>query len=191
MGFRISHLASRMAPQEMADALGLAVSGTAAEMPQPGWWAARIAASGWTLLWAEDEDFGTRAPARAALAALSERADVLRCQVNETVMWSSAALWSGGRPVWTLAHAGDAGDVFDLRIEGTPPEEFAAIRDRQIALQRTDDGEVDHIFDVPLLVARVVTGFKHDEAVRPGDFGRFHLIVPPSRPGLLARLFRR
>jgi hypothetical protein len=138
-------------------------------------WVAKIH-GGWFLLIGNrcnhrliDEDF---------LARLSSRWKCVACSVEEHVMVSSAALWEAGEPVWEVTH--DAQDnIFHLASSGRLPEGFAATRDRVLREQEREGGQqagVDLVFDVPLLLAKSLTGYKHDEPVEflptppPGAF---------------------
>ena len=79
-------------------------------------------------------------------------------------MHSSASLWRDGSEVWSASHNGDQ-LVFDLTTSGTLPDSFQELRDRIWAKQESEGGEradVDHIFEIPLLLAKELTGFKHD-----------------------------
>lgn len=194
MGFRICTVAARCDADDLAQAMGLVARGGAADQPDGDWWAARLTESGWTLLWAEDERFGHMAEAR--IAALSCRADVVVCEINETVMYSSATLWRDGAVLWRVGHRGDGEDVHDLTVTGAPPDGLAAIRARQVARQQAGDGQVDYIFDIPVELAASLTGFRHDLYLPDEATDGFLLLEPevpaaPPRKGLLARLLGR
>lgn len=60
---------------------------------------------------------------------LNSRADVLACDLSETVMNSRAKGFRGGARQWEIFHD-PSEDRTDLQVSGTPPECFAAIRDR-------------------------------------------------------------
>jgi hypothetical protein len=173
MGYRICYIASPIPPGELAASLGLTVKGTSDEMPDGEWLVAKLKSSGWSVLWAEDEDFGKTA--RTTLIDLSRAADVILCEVNETVMWSSAEAFRNGASVWRIAHAGDGEDRYDLTVEGNPPEGFAAIRQALEQEQRDDDGTVDFIFEIPLDVAAASHGFRHDRYLEAAAVETFHL----------------
>lgn len=189
MGYRICYLAARMEPAAMARAFGLTVSGTAGEIPDYGaWWAARAGDTGWSILWAHDETFGEKSLDR--IAALSHETDVQHCVVNETVMCSSAELWSGGRRSWRVTHDGSGENAFDLTVEGTPPAMLVALRERHFAAQREAE-DVDHVFEVPLDLAAEQTGFRYGDGLALNGPDGVLLLEPPRRASLLARLFGR
>ena len=54
-----------------------------------------------------------------------------------------------------------------LETEGTLPPVFAPVRDRLSAERAGKQDRVDYIFDVPVEVAKALTGFRHDEDI-PG-----------------------
>ena len=80
-------------------------------------------------------------------------------------MASSSEMWSGGQRKWWLSHEGGDGPK-GLSTEGELPESFPAIRRDMEQLQVVEGGdnaEVDYIFEIPLKVAQLRVGFKHDE----------------------------
>ena len=81
-------------------------------------------------------------------------------------MVSCAGAWSEGVLLWRAEHDCQQG-LYHLYVEGEPPPEFVTLRAQAIAAQATAGGEeadVDCLFDVPVELARVATGFCHDEA---------------------------
>jgi hypothetical protein len=145
--------------------------------------------NGWTILWAQDETFG--AGARDWIEQLSNEADIVHCEVNETVMWCSAEYWSGGRSRWKATHRGDGDDRFDLTVEGDLPPGFAEIRDRHFQAQRDDGEDVDHVFEIPLELARSIIDYRHEDYLEADDVDAFLVLEPPLKKGILARLFGR
>ncbi len=189
MGFRISYLASKASPEILADHLSLTLGEPVTEMPSDDWWIATLKESGWTLLWSESEDFGQKSVGR--VAELSKQFDTYICEVNETVMWSSAELWKDGRQVWKVTHAGDGDDIFDLSQTGALPEGFPALKQEHISAQQNDGEDVDHIFDIPLDLAALDIGFRHDHYLEKGAVEAFITIAKPQKKGLLSRIFGR
>lgn len=178
MGYRICYIASPMPPVDLAATLGLTVTGTSDEMPDGGWWVARLKSSEWSVLWAEDEDFGKTS--RATLINWSHTADVILCEVNETVMWSSAEAFRNGASVWRITHVGDGENRYDLTVEGTPPEGFPAIRQSLEQEQQDDDGSVDFIFEIPLDLAAATHGFRHDRYLEAAAVESFYSLAGPT-----------
>lgn len=196
MGFRISYVTAPVPPAELAAALSLPLAGDSADMPGRGPWVAQIRATGWSVLWADDLRFV--ALHRPALLALSERAEVITCEIDETTMWCAAECLTGGASLWRVAHAGDGGNVHDLTVDGTPPESLARHRSAREAEQAAEDPSdpmmVDFIFEIPQDLAGDRSGFRQDEGLEPDQVGRFHRIAfaePPRRKGWFAGLFGR
>ncbi len=82
-------------------------------------------------------------------------------------MTCSAQFWSGGRKVWEVVH--DAQDnVNHLESAGEPLPASLELYRAKAAASHATDVEVDFMFDVPLLLARDITGFKHDEKLEEG-----------------------
>lgn len=185
MGYRICTIAAPVAPDILAAALGVAIGAVQPGEPARGWWIARLHPSGWSVLWAEETGFGARV--RPQVALLSQTVPVIHCEINETVMWSAAEAWSGGVPEWKVSHLGCDGDLFDLTVSGTPPPALGPIRAEHEARQRDVD-DCDHMFEIPLELARCLTGFRHDETTQAAAF---HLVLPPPRPSFWARLWGR
>lgn len=187
MGFRICYIASKLDPNEMVAALGLQIVGNEDEMPDSSWWIAVLKKSGWSVLWSEDEEFGARS--RDQLADLSHKADLVHCEVNETVMWSSSEFWSKGKSVWNVTHAGDGDDRFDLNTKGELPSQFSDIKEQQFQTQKNEEEDVDHIFEIPLDLAKSYIGFRHEDFLQRDDVDEFRIIAAPPKAGFLSRIF--
>ena len=149
--------------------------------------------NGWQVLWFNK--YGCPFFQEADLRRLSARCDIIRCLVEEHVMASSSELWSGGLRKWWLSHEGENGPK-GLEVEGEPPASFPGIRQEMEAKQAAEGGDkagVDYMFEIPLLVAENLVGFKHDE--------RCDLMVEPTfsvlsrgdtrGPSLFSRLLGR
>lgn len=187
MGFRISLLGFQ--DTSVTDALaaaGLVDTGEHDEANEAFFSGAAV--PGWYLLWVNDFDYASA----ERLARLSAGRTVLGVQVHEGVMVANVACYRDGEQHWAITHTGcDA--VRDLEAWGDLPAIFAGIRDQQFADQDAEDAgaaEVDHIFEIPLLVAKGLTGLKHDE-VPPVEwrFTRLEPISTGAKPSLLRRLF--
>jgi hypothetical protein len=113
---------------------------------------------------------------------LSRGCEVIACSVEEHVMFSRASGWKDGEQIWSITHAAEEGDAH-LEVEGEPPAGFAAIRDR-LTRQQEEEGGADFIFNIPVDMAKEITGYIHDEA--PGfTFDNF------VKPTFLQRIFGR
>jgi len=111
------------------------------------------------------------------LASLSKKYSVTACAVEEHVMFSSAQ-WVGGKCVWRAEHQGEDGPIH-LETSGSLPASFTAIAAEQKAAQEAEggaDADVDLYFEIPLLVAKGITGFKHDEVIEGIDYDRFDVL---------------
>lgn len=187
MGFRICYLAARLPPEQFVEALSLSVSGTVHEQPHGDWWTAFLTESNWSIIWCEDESFGSRSA--ETISEISKRSDVIHCQVNETVMWSSSEYWSAGKVLWRVAHDGSGDDKFNLTAEGELPRDFEKIREQHTYDQRTDSEDCDHMFEIPLELARSFLSFRHENILTSVNVDEFYILAPPRRTSILSRLF--
>jgi hypothetical protein len=116
--------------------------------------------NGWFILFSND--FGLLS--EELLAMLSARGLVVGCQVHENLMISLACAYERGAFQWMLTHNSDQGRR-DLGVYGSPPPEFAEIRDRLMKEQEDDGGDrsiVDFYFDIPVETARSLSGYRYD-----------------------------
>lgn len=128
-----------------------------------------------------------------SLENLSASCRIVSGMVEEHVMYSAASEYRRGRLVWRVSHQGDK-DVFDLSAEGELPKEFEDVKREIWAQQEAENAgpaEVDHIFEIPLRVARGICGFKHDDADEDDDGLEFTRLIVPPAPSFLSRLFGR
>lgn len=93
---------------------------------------------------------------------LNPHGRTVACQLEEHVMYSFAAQWTGGRCDWRVWHSGEAGGD-SLETRGLAPDCLAGIEQRCRQKQERDP-QVNHVIDVPLQLAAVLTGFNHEEA---------------------------
>lgn len=80
-------------------------------------------------------------------------------------MASSSELWTNGHRRWWISHEGIEGPK-GLNFSGSLPDVFKNIKAEMEATQIKNGGDradVDYIFEIPLLVAKALVGFKHDE----------------------------
>lgn len=101
------------------------------------------------------------------LSKVSYSTEVMACLVEESSMICSAQLWSNGRKVWEVTHNAQI-DVNHLEFEGVPASALLETYRKQAIASRESDEEVDFMFDVPLTLARDITGFKHDDELPEG-----------------------
>ena len=137
-------------------------------------------ANGWQLIVQgfENEASGFR---EADLRDLAAEGTLVVCVVDEYALRSRTSGWTRGREAWSVTHDGADPSGAHLAVTGEVPPALEAIRARiyaeqndadRAAEQGTDGGhglEVDLIFELPIDLARELTGFRHDdpEADRP------------------------
>jgi hypothetical protein len=160
MGYSISWIALQGKSKEDILALASLVdTGTSDEANEAPMSVASLP-MGWTVLFFNDYDAMT--PAR--LAAWSSGCRAVACQVEEHVMASNAVFYEDGRHLWTVSHQSDQG-LYDLQVQGRPPEPFEEIKTRLLKEQDDNGGEaadVDYVFDVPLELATALCSYQHD-----------------------------
>lgn len=118
-----------------------------------------------------------------ALCKLSEGCEVIGCQVEEHVMVSASFLYRNGRRLWDITHRSEKG-IDNLEVDGSPPNEFQAIRAKNLASQQKADAEdegVDYVFEVPLELAEGICGYKHDRWKFEWGEPIFTKFVPATR----------
>lgn len=123
----------------------------------------RMLAEGWILIVLGQVEHPL--VAQSELQKLSAGCEVVACNVEEHVMFSSSECWKDGQRLWRAEHQGDA-DILGLQAVGELPAAFAAVEQEYRSKQALEgkDAEVDYIFEIPLALARSISGFKHDEA---------------------------
>ena len=160
MGYSVCWVAVRGKTREqvLAD-LRLKPTGEREEIPEAPLTGAELP-GGWKLVFADGFDQGIRSA--ESLARLSAGAEVIVSAVEEHAMHSLAAGWKDGGCLWSITHESRQG-AMHLDIQGNPPAESVEIRNRLEQEQREQGGTVvDRIIDVPVEVARAVTGFRYD-----------------------------
>lgn len=107
------------------------------------------------------------------LDLLSIGTTLVMFSLTETAMYSIAEHWCDGQMIWSIKH-GDTGDadVFHLEEKGKLPDNLTSIKEEIFAEQNAAGGVnagVDIIIEIPSLVAKEMTGYKHDEGFTNGD----------------------
>lgn len=168
MGFSNSWLAIRATAEEVLLHFKLAPGDKAedARFPIDG---AEISGAhlpqGWYLLFFDAYDHPLAQ--RKVLRSLPQYWEVVACKVEEHVMASDASLYKGGSLIWSVAHESEKG-IYDLVVDGQLPDGFEELKNRTKEEQKREGGsqaEVDLIFDIPVLVAQQICGFRHDRFV--------------------------
>jgi len=113
------------------------------------------------------------------LRRLSAGCEAVGCFLEEHVMYSAAVGWANGCKVWSVTHD-SAKARAHLQLEGDPPPALSAIRARLDTKQDAaggDTADVDYVFDIPVELAKAVTGFRHDEDVEGTEAPLFEVLV--------------
>lgn len=188
MGYAVSWLAVRGPPASAVhDVLG--VQGTSRfeelpELPIVG----TVLPGGWVLVVVDGRgEAALELVAPEVVARLP--GEVVVCHVQEHAMYSVAEGWRDGSQRWSIVH--DSAQAIDhLDATGDLPAVYADIRRRQLTAQAADGGAsagVDHVFDVPVEVARALTAFRHDEDPPGVDAPAFEELIRPTSGGGGAR----
>jgi hypothetical protein len=162
MGSSISWIAVKgRAVEDLQRTLGLKPTGKLGhygQHPVVG----RQLSDGWYILIASDSD--DRITKYKTLTQVAKGCEVVACTVEEHVMSSSGAFWRKGKKVWSVKHDGEKG-ALNLAKAGKLPESYSALEKETLETQRMegDGADVDHVFELPLKLAKQLVGFKHDE----------------------------
>jgi hypothetical protein len=187
MGYSLSWIAVKgKSPQAVRDEFSFRMTDKREEIPESDLSAVEMP-SGWYLIVSNHTE---QVVSDAAMRRLSSTGcELVTCFVEEHVMVSRATGWKDGQLRWAVTHDAQRG-LLHLDVQGEPPAEFAAIRDRKLAEQRADDGTCDFLFDIPVETARSTAGYRHDEDV-PGLRGEVFEVLapPPDERSFLKRLY--
>jgi len=181
MGYSIAWIAVRgTSKEEVLDRLSLADTGEPDEANESAVSGAALPGGGYLVFFNDMAHPATQAP---SMARLSEACEALGCQVEEHVMASASFLYKNGVKVWDVVHLAEEG-LYHLAVDGAPPPlldtihtEMKAAQDEQGGL----DADVDWLFEVPLMLATALCGYRHDEAaLLSGEELQFTGLVPVS-----------
>ena len=135
MGYSLSWLAIKgKSPAVVREALGLRPTGQRESIPESALSAAELP-GGWYLI---VSDHTPHVAPDTTLQTLSASCELVTCFVEEHVMCSAAAGWKDGRKLWSVTHDAQRGHDH-LATEGDLPPDYAAIRERLLAQQQTED----------------------------------------------------
>ena len=115
---------------------------------------------GWFLVMAMGCDHRIARPESMTTLSLGCRA--VACAIEEHVNFASTEFWQHGHRVWLVQHEGDR-DVENISHAGMPPPGFFDL------LATVEPGDSENLkghfhMDIPLLLAKQITGFQHDES---------------------------
>lgn len=176
MGFSISWLAVKTGDKDSVNAL-LSLKETGefgdyADYPIVG----RILPSGWYLIVADRCDHELIKPEN--LRDISSKFTVVACSIEEHCMFCSCSIWEGGAEQFSVEHKGDD-SFYNLESKGVPPSGYDEINKKYHKEQDEEGGEeaeVDMIFEIPNILAKSLTGFKHDEVIEGIEDGSFLIL---------------
>ena len=169
MGISLSWVAVEALPAEEA-LLRLSLARTAKDAAYPfKGIASRALPNGWFLVAAGRCDH--RIANAASMSELSRGCRAVACAIEEHVNFASAELWQDGARVWKVQHQGDE-DSANMSSEGQVPLRFHEM----LATVEPEDSEnlSGHFhMDIPLILAKEISGFRHDEANEEFDKASF------------------
>ncbi len=167
MGFAISWLAIKgKEPGKIRDELGVSETEEHEEFPESKINACKLS-SQWYLIYINKCE--SPFVSKNVLESLSNDCEIIACVIEEHVMYSRSQYWRNGTKIWQVTHDAQQG-MLNLEHEGQLPDKFESIHTSSFAEQESEGGEeaeVDYIFEIPLILANNLTGFKHDEDI-PG-----------------------
>lgn len=153
MGFRISLLAAKAGKAAVLARLGLIDTGQVDEANEAALSAAELP-NGWTIVWANDCDWADA----ARLDGLTPPPSVVTLMVHEGVMAADLRV-NDGAGQWSVGY----GVEREGELTGNWPASFAPIvAEAQECVKQDEDGEVDHLFDVPVAIMEAITGHRYD-----------------------------
>ncbi len=171
MGYSLSWVAVKADPKVVYAALDLQPTGQREEIPESTFCSAQLP-SGWAVIVFNQKELKDK-----QLAGVSRIGETIHCFVEEHVMVTVASFWRDGRQIWRVTHDGQEA-MNHLSIVGDVPPTFASIRDKYLAKQAAEpEGDVDHIFDIPVELARELTGFRHDQEISGASAEPFEVLA--------------
>lgn len=154
---------------EACAAVNLVRSGGAADHPESVYFSGTALPGGWYVVAANAEAFDYFMD--MDLAELSASRDLVVFEAEEHMMYFALAYWRGGARLWEVTHRGNEG-VYNLDADGELPAEFDSLRADYKAKQDAEGGEgasVDFLAEVPLQLARHITGFGYNFSYPAGE----------------------
>ena len=160
MGASLSWVAvEALTSEEVLNRLSLTRTSTQPVYPFKGI-ACHTLEGGWFLVVAGRCDHKMIKPANMSL--LSKGCRAVACSIEEHVNFARAELWKDGVCIWHVQHQGDE-DSENMSSDGQVPQRF---HDLLATAEPEDSESLDGHFhmDIPLLLAKELCGFRHDEA---------------------------
>jgi hypothetical protein len=189
MGFSQSWLAVKgKTPAIVLETLNLHGTGTREDFAESPITGAELP-GGWYLVVANQS--GHKLISEPVIKQLSADCEIIIGDVEEHVMVSMAIGWKNGNKVWSIIHDAQS-SMEHLDTQGDLPLIFNSIRDKLYAEQKAaggDKSDTDYIFDVPVTLAKALTGYRHDEDVVGVSAHPFEVLLENKKPGFLNKLF--
>mgnify|MGYP003575526510 CR=1 FL=1 len=183
MGYALSWFAVRgLSPETVLAELGLDRTGEREGLPEAPLTSLRLKTHWFIVIMNEPN----QRLIGSATSHVSQMAELLTCHVEEHVMHSACSFWKDGHKLWSVEHEAQI-DQNHLTIYGNPPLELSVIRQRLV-----NEPDVDRVFDVPIEIAKSVTGFRHDEDMTNGEAFPFEVLtISGSKNSWLKGLFAK
>jgi hypothetical protein len=180
VGYSLSWIAVKQSsPEQIHSALGVRPTGKREDFPESPITGAELPNGSYLVVF-DREELNDR-----TLAKYSSSCELIHCFVEEHVMYSTVAAWKGGICVWSATHDAQEGILY-LHLEGPVPPSATAIRERLMKEQQKNGGansDVDYIFDIPVELAKELTGFRHDEEIEGLAGAAFEVLEPVGKTG--------
>jgi len=187
MGFRLSWVAVRgKTREEIHQALAISATGVYEEFPESPCTGAVLADGSYLVV----KDCGLYEDHKQ-LSKLSVKGEVIACFVHEGIMVSQAAEWRNGKKIWSVVHNSQKA-LGHLEAQGKLPPDYPALREQLEAKQAARVGGPDYIFDIPVELAKSLTGYRHDADVITADEKGFEVLEiaePPPKQSWFQRVF--
>jgi len=172
MGYSLSWLAIKgKTPQVLLEELGFRATGKHEEVPEADHSAVELPNGRYLIVSNRTEQV---APDSTMRRLSSSGCELVTCFVEEHVMCSHATGWKNGCKCWSVIHDAQRG-IEHLDTEGDLPLIFGSIRDRLLLEQQ--DGSADYIFDIPVEVAKSLTGYRHNLDIPGASKEPFEVLI--------------
>lgn len=159
MGFKISWIAVQTeSPARFLAEVGFVETDQLDEANEaPFAWSALP--NNWFVLFSNNFDFVFDTD----LEKLSLSETIVACVVHEGAMISVAFGYENGELVWQVGHNSQEG-LDHLESWGSLPDGYEQLRARYLEQQRSEgeSAEVDFVFEIPIELAHLVSGYRHD-----------------------------
>jgi hypothetical protein len=177
MGISLSWVAVKGLQSEQA-LLRLSLKQTAKKCEYlPAGIASHVLPENWFLVTARRCDH--RLVKSKSMSGLSVGCVAVACNIEEHVDFTSSELWQNGTLVWRIEHQGEE-DPENLSATGELPIRFHELLS---SVESQDSENLDGHFhaDIPLILAKEFSGFRHDEtnpAINYSSFEELSDLLP-------------